>query len=137
MISRKYAIIGILGATAVAIGAYGAHGLKSYLESGLMTPDLLNGFDTGVKYQMYHTLAMFLVLLLNKDNNNKLLRFSFNLFLGGIILFSGSLYFLTTRYVLGMEGLKFLGPITPIGGLLFIAAWLLLVIAAVKSKSNS
>lgn len=128
--------VGILGAKAVALGALGAHALKNQIPSGLMTEDLVNGFDTGVKYQMYHTLAMFMILLLNKDNANKFLRYSYNLFFAGIVFFSGSLYFLCTRHLLGAEWLKFLGPITPIGGILFVLGWIFLFYAAFKSKSN-
>lgn len=128
--------VGILGAKAVALGALGAHALKNQIPSGLMTEDLVNGFDTGVKYQMYHTLAMFMILLLNKDNANKFLRYSYNLFFAGIVFFSGSLYFLCTRHLLGAEWLKFLGPITPIGGVLFVLGWIFLFYAAFKSKSN-
>lgn len=134
MISKKFITIGLLGAIAVALGALGAHALKNQITTGLMTEDLVNGFDTGVKYQMYHTLAMFLILLLNKDEDNKLLRYSYNLFFAGIIFFSGSLYFLCTRHLLGAEWLKFLGPITPIGGILFVLGWLFIAYAAIKSK---
>lgn len=136
MISKKFMFVGILGAKAVALGALGAHALKNQIPSGLMTEDLVNGFDTGVKYQMYHTLAMFMILLLNKDNANKFLRYSYNLFFAGIVFFSGSLYFLCTRHLLGAEWLKFLGPITPIGGILFVLGWIFLFYAAFKSKSN-
>jgi len=85
--------IGVLGAIAVALGALGAHALKNQLPGGLITPDQLNGFDTAVKYQMYHVLAMLAVVLLQKQNTSKLLNLAFNFFFFGIILFSGSLYF--------------------------------------------
>ncbi len=137
MIQKQFITIGLLGAIAVALGALGAHALKNQLPSGLITTDQLNGFDTAVKYQMYHTLAMFLVILLNKDNSKKILKYAYNLFFWGIILFSGSLYFLCTRNLLGAEWLKFLGPITPIGGILFIFGWLLLVFAALKTKKST
>jgi uncharacterized membrane protein YgdD (TMEM256/DUF423 family) len=134
MISKKFSAIAILGASAVALGALGAHALKNKLASGGITEEQLNGFDTGVKYQMYHTLAMMVILLLNKTNENKWLRYAYTLFLVGIILFSGSLYFLTTRNLWGADWLRFLGPITPIGGLLFMAGWLMLIPAAFNSK---
>jgi uncharacterized membrane protein YgdD (TMEM256/DUF423 family) len=137
MIQKQFITIGLLGAIAVALGALGAHALKNQLPSGLITTDQLNGFDTAVKYQMYHTLAMFLVILLNKDNSKKILKYAYNLFFWGIILFSGSLYFLCTRNLFGAEWLKFLGPITPIGGILFIFGWLLLVFAAFKTKKST
>lgn len=134
--TKQFATIGILGALAVILGAFGAHTLKNQLPGGLITPDQLNGFDTGVKYQIYHTLAMFLLLLLKKQSDSKYLNWAYYSFFIGIILFSGSLYFLTTRNILGMEGLKALGPITPIGGLFFVAGWILLVVAAFSKPLN-
>lgn len=136
MLPKKLITIGLLGAISVSLGALGAHALKNQLPEGLITVDQLNGFDTAVKYQMYHTLAMLLVLILNKDLNNKFLNLAYNLFLAGIVLFSGSLYFLCTRNLLGMEGLKVLGPITPIGGLLFVAGWLMFIFAVFSSRKN-
>ena len=134
MIPKQFITIGLLGAIAVALGALGAHALKNQLPSGLINADQLNGFDTAVKYQMYHTLAMFLVVLLNKDNSKKSLKYAYLFFFWGIILFSGSLYFLCTRNLFGADWLKFFGPITPIGGLLFVAGWLMLSYAALKTK---
>jgi len=136
MVPKHLFTIGLLGASAVALGALGAHALKNQIPTGLITPDQLNGFDTAVKYQIYHTFAMLFVLILNKDLNNKLLNYAYYLFFGGIILFSGSLYFLCTRHLLGADWLKFLGPITPIGGILFVIGWLLFTFAAIKSKSS-
>lgn len=133
---KQLITIGILGASAVALGALGAHALKNKLPSGLITPDQLTGFDTAVKYQMYHTLAMLLVLILNKQLNSKFLNYAYHLFFAGIILFSGSLYFLCTRNLLGAEWLKFLGPITPLGGIFFVIGWLMFLVTAFKSKSS-
>lgn len=124
--------IGVLGAIAVALGALGAHALKNQLPGGLITVDQLNGFDTAVKYQMYHTLAMLGIVLLRQHLNGKALNLAYGFFFWGIILFSGSLYFLCTRNLLGMEGLRVLGPVTPLGGLLFIAGWLCVCAAAFK-----
>lgn len=135
--SRSIIIAGISGAIAVALGALGAHWLKNQISGGLITADQVIGFDTGVKYQMYHTLSILLVVLLSRFLNSRYLKWSFNFFLAGIVLFSGSLYFLTTRNLYGADFLKALGPVTPLGGLCFIAGWLLLVIAAVKKKDLS
>ena len=132
--SKQFITIGISGAVAVGLGALGAHALKNQLPGGLITPDQLNGFDTAVKYQMYHTLAMFMVMLLKSSVNSKLLKAAYLLFFWGIILFSGSLYFLCTRNLMGMESLKVLGPVTPIGGLLFVAGWLCLAASAFKKS---
>jgi len=127
--------IGILGALAVALGALGAHFLKSKLDTGLITSDQLNGFDTGVKYHMYHVLAMLIVVLLNAKHSSKFLNYAYTFFLVGIILFSGSLYFLCTRNLYGAEWLKFLGPVTPIGGIAFVFGWLCLGFSAFEKKS--
>jgi len=131
-IPKQLLTVGISGAIAVGLGALGAHWLKNQLAGGLITPDQLNGFDTAVKYQMYHTLAMLLVVVLKNSFSSKFLNAAYQLFFWGIILFSGSLYFLCTRNLMGMEGLKVLGPVTPIGGLLFVAGWLCLAISAFK-----
>jgi uncharacterized membrane protein YgdD (TMEM256/DUF423 family) len=130
---NKLMVIGLMGAVAVALGALGAHFLKSKLETGLITPDQLNGFDTGVKYHMYHTLGMFLLVILNKLYPNKFFNWSYSLFFWGIILFSGSLYFLCTRNLLGADWLKFLGPVTPIGGICFVLGWLCICLAVLKT----
>lgn len=134
--SKHLVVIGILGAKAVALGALGAHWLKNQLPGGLITPDQLNGFDTAVKYQMYHTLAMLLVVLLSYHIQSKVLKWAYYSFYIGIVLFSGSLYFLCTRNLYGADFLRFLGPITPIGGLFFIAGWLFLVSAGIKAKGS-
>lgn len=136
MLPKQIITIGLLGATAVALGALGAHALKNQLPGGAITVDQLNGFDTGVKYQMYHTLAMFLVIIFNKEHQNKFLNYAYNLFFWGIILFSGSLYFLCTRNLMGADWLKFLGPVTPIGGILFVIGWLMLSVAVFKQAKK-
>ena len=137
MLPKKLITIGLLGAISVSLGALGAHALKNQLPGGLITVDQLNGFDTAVKYQMYHTLAMLLVVILNKEVNNKFLNIAYHLFLWGIILFSGSLYLLCTRHLMGMDGLKVLGPITPIGGLLFVGGWLMFIFAVVVEPKKA
>ena len=132
--NKQISTIGILGAIAVALGAFGAHTLKNQLPGGLITQDQLNGFDTGVKYQMYHTLAMFLIVIFKQSNNSKYLNWAYNLFFAGIIIFSGSLYFLCTRNLYHAEFLKVLGPVTPIGGLCFMAGWICLSLSVFKKK---
>lgn len=133
---NKLISIGLLGAVAVSLGALGAHFLKSKLETGLITPDLLNGFDTAVKYQMYHVIGMLLLVVLNKQFPHKFFGWAYALFFWGIILFSGSLYFLCTRHLLGMDWLKFLGPITPLGGICFVLGWLCICLAVLKSDKK-
>lgn len=133
----KLILVGISGAKAVALGALGAHYLKSKLPTGLITPDQLNGFDTAVKYQMYHTLAMLALIILAKHVNHKLINWAYWCFFTGIVLFSGSLYFLCTRHLLGAEGLSALGPITPLGGLFFVAGWILLALVGFKRTQDT
>ena len=133
---NKIILIGLLGATAVSLGALGAHFLKSKLPTGLITADQLAGFDTAVKYQMYHVLAMLLVVVIAKTYPNKFYNWAYNLFLAGIILFSGSLYFLCTRNLLGAEWLRFLGPVTPLGGICFVLGWLCLCLAVLKTDKK-
>lgn len=118
-----------LGLTAIILGAFGAHALKNYL-----SPEQLISFETGVKYQIYH--ALFLLFLglsgvLLMDKTKKLLYW---LVVLGVILFSGSIYLLTTKNVTGID-FKFLGPITPIGGMLLITAWIVLLVKVLNKKS--
>ena len=110
----------ISGGLAVALGAFGAHALKARL-----TPDLLTTFESGVRYQMYHALAMLAVALATtRLPAANLLNLAGWLFVAGTLLFSGSLYLLCiTRK-------RWLGAVTPFGGLAFIAGWVCLAIAA-------
>lgn len=106
-------LAGLNGFLAVGLGAFAAHGLRDRL-----SPELLNTFQTGVQYHMYHALALFGVALLTVNYpSSTLLKYSGYLFLLGIVLFSGSLY------VLSVSGIRWLGAITPIGGVCFLAAW--------------
>jgi uncharacterized membrane protein YgdD (TMEM256/DUF423 family) len=135
--SKAIVTVAVLGVIAVSFGALGAHWLKNQIPTGNITIDQVNGFDTGVKYQMYHLLAMAVLVCLPSWLNPKYLRLSFNLFFWGIVLFSGSLYLLCTRGITGVEFLRFLGPITPLGGLLLIGGWVSLFISALKRNSGS
>jgi uncharacterized membrane protein YgdD (TMEM256/DUF423 family) len=109
-------IAALNGFLAVSLGAFAAHGLKNSLPA-----DLLAVFQTGVQYHMYHALALFGVgVLMLQFPTNTLLRVSGYLFLLGIIVFSGSLY------ALSLSGVRWLGAITPIGGVMFLAGWALL-----------
>lgn len=107
------------GALAVMAGAFGAHGLKARL-----SPELLATWHTGAEYHMYHALALVLVGVLAGAAPNSTLNAAGIALLAGIVLFSGSLY------ALSLSGMKILGAITPVGGVAFIAGWLLLAYAA-------
>ncbi len=108
------------GGLAVALGAFGAHALKTRL-----TPESLATFETGVRYQMYHALALLVVAVaVTHVANVSLLNAAGWLFIAGTLLFSGSLYLLCFTQK------RWLGAITPFGGLAFIAGWLLLALAA-------
>ena len=122
---------GISGATAVILGALGAHALQS-----LIMPEQLQSFETGVKYQVYHTLAIMLVIILNDKLKSKYLNFAAYSFITGIFLFSGSIYLLSTRNLLGIETWTFLGPITPMGGLAFICGWIFIFISGWKMRTD-
>ena len=123
---QALALAGSLGALAVALGALGAHALKGKLNEGLITADQYAGFETGVRYHMYHVFALLLVVLLRHRVPSRALKYAYIFFVSGIVLFSGSLYLLCTRQLLGAEWLTALGPVTPIGGLLLIAGWMAL-----------
>lgn len=123
----------LFGALAVIIGAFGAHGLKKYLDQGLLTEQNVVSFDTGVKYQMYHSIVLLIVFFLMERESSKWLTYSGWLFICGILLFSGSIYFLSTRGISNLS-VGFLGPVTPVGGLLFVAGWLTILIYALTYK---
>lgn len=136
---KKYFLIitGIFGATGVALGALGAHFLKSKVANGLLEQKSLDAFDTATKYQLFHTLALLFLFILNKDNKFRWISIGINLFIIGILLFSGSLYLLSTQKLMGTEALSFLGPITPIGGIALIGGWTCLVVHAFQLKKHT
>ncbi|MBI4931887.1 MAG: DUF423 domain-containing protein [Bacteroidetes bacterium] len=135
MINQKNLLIisGISGALCVALGAMGAHALKDKIPA-----ENLQTFETAVRYQFYHTLALILVAILSEKFQSKFLSHTSTLFIAGIILFSFSLYFLALRPLIGIgnEEMKWIGAITPFGGLSFIMAWLMLTFAALKPNNN-
>jgi uncharacterized membrane protein YgdD (TMEM256/DUF423 family) len=119
-VHRTFLLIGaVSGALGVALGAFGAHGLR-----GRLTPEMLAVFETGVRYQMYHTLAVLLVAVMADRLDSRLLPAAGWAFTSGIVIFSGSLYILATT------GLTWLGAITPLGGLAFLVGWACLALAA-------
>jgi uncharacterized membrane protein YgdD (TMEM256/DUF423 family) len=111
----------LLCGLAVALGAFGAHGLKR-----LVSPLQIETFKTGVQYHFYHAFAIALAAIVSQFVDSQQIRRAMRLFLIGIVLFSGSLYGLTFAEVAGTEGVRWLGAVTPIGGVLFIYGWFLL-----------
>ncbi|HEY7446758.1 MAG TPA: DUF423 domain-containing protein [Vicinamibacterales bacterium] len=120
---RTFLLIGALsGVVGVTLGAFGAHGLRSRL-----SPDMLAVFETGVRYHMYHAVAILgVALIADRMPTSRLVLASGWLFLAGIVLFSGSLYLLATT------GVRTLGAVTPFGGVAFLVAWACLAVAAIR-----
>lgn len=117
----------LLGMTGVVLGAFGAHALKN-----LLSPERINSFETGVRYQMIHALAVLLVALIAAQLKNPSIHISGWLFVFGVFLFSGSIYLLACRDVIGISSYKWLGPITPLGGTLLIIGWAYLIFSFFK-----
>ena len=121
MTQQAFIITGALfGMLAIIFGAFGAHALKK-----ILSEDQLKSFETGVKYQMYHAIVL-LILGFNQEFSTSAMYWCFTI---GIVLFSFSIYGLILSDAKGKK-LSFLGPITPIGGLLFVIGWLLICIQA-------
>jgi uncharacterized membrane protein YgdD (TMEM256/DUF423 family) len=128
---KNFLIAGALfGGFAVALGAFGAHGLQKITQD----EKVLQGFQTGVQYQVYHALALLAVGVLYEKISTRSMLLAGYSFIIGIILFSGSLYLLTFLKINDSNSTKFIGPVTPLGGLFFIAGWLLLLAAVIKTK---
>jgi len=113
----------ILAFLAVALGAFGAHGLK-----GILSPEQLVTYQTAVDYQMWHAIGMLIIGLLQQQKASAILHKSAYFMLSGTVLFSGSLY------ALSLTANKTLGMITPIGGVCLLIAWALLAYASIKSN---
>jgi uncharacterized membrane protein YgdD (TMEM256/DUF423 family) len=123
----KYGALGAIHALlAVMLGAFAAHGLKARLSE-----EMLNVFETGVRYHMYHGIGMLLLALAaDRLGSSQPIRWAARLMHAGIFLFSGSLY------VLSLTDVKWLGAITPLGGVAFIVAWGLAAYALWQSRSD-
>lgn len=113
----------VLGAMGVLIGAFGAHALKDLLE----TTGRLDTFETAVKYQFYHAIALILLGILMMQQNHPFFQYAGYSFIIGVIIFSGSLY------VLCLSGITKFGMITPMGGVLMIAGWVFLMLGIIRS----
>jgi uncharacterized membrane protein YgdD (TMEM256/DUF423 family) len=120
-VDKTFLLVGALaGFLAVALGAFGAHGLR-----GRLSPDMLSIFETGVRYHMYHALAIVAVGLIMSRMGGWLIQLAGWSFAVGIVLFSGSLY------ALALTGVTVLGAITPLGGVAFLVGWACLIVAAI------
>ena len=109
----------LMGGVGVALGAFGAHGLR-----GRLSPEMLEVFETGVRYHMYHALALMATAVLLPRIDGRAVLIAGWSFTAGIVLFSGSLY------ALALTGVTVLGAITPLGGVAFLVGWISLAVAA-------
>lgn len=125
---KVYLIIGIvLAGLSVVLGAFGAHGLKQ-----IVPPETVATYQTGVQYQMYHAFALILVGILFERFPNNFVSLAGMFFIAGIVLFSGSLYLLASLKAMNRVATPGVGIITPIGGVLFITGWILLLIGILR-----
>ncbi|MCB0571338.1 MAG: DUF423 domain-containing protein [Phaeodactylibacter sp.] len=120
----------LMALAAVAIGAFGSHGLKS-----MLSPEQLNTYEIGVRYQFYHAFAILAVGVLLYFRKTSLLPWAGWFFAAGIVLFSGSLYFLAIREVFQLS-MDWLGPVTPTGGICFILGWALLLASTYQENQK-
>lgn len=117
------------GALAVILGAFGAHGLE-----GKISEQHIETWKTANQYHFYHTLALLFLSTFSRAKTASI-RVSFIAFIIGLLFFSGSLYLLSVREIIGFGNPAILGPITPLGGVAFIIGWVALFVAALKNKS--
>lgn len=122
----------ITGGSGVALGAFGAHGLKKVVED----PLLISGYETAVLYQLMHALVLLAMAGHADTARNRFFKWSVRFFILGIVLFSGSLYLLTWLGATGSEATRFVGPVTPAGGLLLILGWIMLMVYALSGKNS-
>lgn len=128
---RRFYIAGFFfGLIGIVLGAFAAHGLKP-----LLTPEAMDSFETGAKYQIYHAL-LFLILGNMKQLGQKLSNWVFYLVMIGMVFFSGSIYLLSTNALTGFD-FSVIALVTPLGGSLLILAWLILLIHFVKLKNEN
>ncbi|MCC7233467.1 MAG: DUF423 domain-containing protein [Bacteroidia bacterium] len=118
----------VFAGLSVILGAFGSHILKEKISL-----ENIAVFETGVRYQFYHALALLIAGVLAEKIDPGLVKYAGMFFIAGILLFSGSIYLLSLREVLGIESWKMiLGPLTPLGGLCFISGWLFFLLAVIR-----
>lgn len=129
MTKKLVTLAAFFGLVAIILGAFGAHGLKKVL-----TAEQLVSFETGVRYQMYHALFLLLISQLNvlTDKHKRTIGILTTI---GVLLFSGSIFLLSTQELSGID-FRFLGPITPVGGVFLILSWFFTAFYSMKQKSN-
>ena len=125
---KIFLILGaILAGLGVALGAFGAHGLKK-----IVPAETVSSYQTGVQYQMYHAFALLIIGILSERFSRNIMSWSGAFFVLGIVLFSGSLYLLASLKAMNKVGVSGIGIITPIGGLCFLIGWALLLVAIIR-----
>jgi uncharacterized membrane protein YgdD (TMEM256/DUF423 family) len=131
MVKRYLVLASVFGGLAVVLGAFGAHGLQK------LTSDekILHSYSTAVEYQFYHALALLLLSFAGDKLPKRWLAWAVGCFTAGIILFSGSLYLVSYLKINGSDTVRWIGPVTPAGGLCLIAGWLFLLMAALSRRS--
>ena len=114
------------GLLAVMLGAFGAHGLRSVLDEKTM-----HAYETAVLYHFIHTLVLVAMSMASDQQESVYFRRAAGLFIAGAVCFSGSLYAIAFTRAAGMD-MSWLGPVTPVGGILFMAGWLMLLLHAIR-----
>lgn len=122
----------LLAVITVISGAFAAHALK-----GKIGDHALITFETAVRYQFYHVIALFLTGIVYKDFAYRTVKWAGWLFIAGIILFCGSLYILTFKQAIVSPGFSWVGPVTPIGGFAFIIGWILLAVSFFRRNKDA
>ncbi|MFC6332653.1 DUF423 domain-containing protein [Paenibacillus septentrionalis] len=129
---RKYFAIGAIGAAlAIAFGAFGAHGLKE-----MVSERMLQNFETGVRYQMYSALGIMIIALASKLIGNSAASSEKKLAVGALLITIGTCIFSGSLYIMALTGATVLGAITPIGGVLMITGWIIVITRILKFKDN-
>ncbi len=130
--NKIFLILGtVICLLAIVMGAFGAHMIEN--QFGERSSEI---FDTAATYQMYHGLAILITCLMSTTLNSKLFKIAMYFFIVGTICFSGSLYLLAFKTIIG-PAIHYIGPITPIGGLLYIIGWILFIVGILKSKPTT
>ena len=132
MQKKLFVTAGIFGLLGVVLGAMGAHFLKEHLDAVK-----LESFNTGVKFMFYHALALLAFGVIAERKTDKLFYWAAQLIIWGTVLFSGSIYFLSTQTLFGISLPKIIGLVTPIGGLLLSAGWLLFILSFIAKKQQN